>query len=199
MKTQTQVLIKKAVHIPECRDGLENLNATIDRATHLIDQLLSLARIQNENILLDTMNLSDCLRDVLDECLPLAVAKSQTIHINVTDNILVNGCTDSLSILIRNLVDNAIKYTPDHGSITISLSEDGRLSISDSGPGLSDADKIRVFGRFMRADKSGQTGSGLGLSITQSIAEQHHLLIHLADNKPQGLSVQISFNVNTPQ
>ena len=193
MKTQTQVLMKKALQMPECRDGLDNLHATIARATHLVEQLLLLARVQNENLALEAMDLSESLRDVIDYSSRLAQSKNQTIRTDIVDNIVIKGNPDSLQILIRNILDNALKYTPDSGTIDIVLSENAILSIKDTGPGLLDADKARVFDRFVRADKTGQTGSGLGLSIAQSIAQAHGISIQLSDNLPQGLIVEMKF------
>lgn len=197
MKTQTQVLMKKASQMPECREGLNNLHDTIDRAAHLVEQLLLLARVQNENRNLEVMDISECLRDVIDYSSRLAQSQNKTIMMNIPDNIRIKGNPDSLSILIRNILDNALKYTPYGGSIDITLSPDAVLTIKDTGPGLSDEDKTRVFGRFVRADKTGQTGSGLGLSIAQSIADAHGAIIQMSDNQPQGLVVTMAFEKNS--
>ncbi|MGZ9109235.1 MAG: ATP-binding protein [Micavibrio sp.] len=193
MKTQTQVLMKKAAQMPECRDGLDNLHATIDRATHLVEQLLLLARVQNENLELEAMDLSESLRDVIDYSSRLAQSKNQMIKTDIAENVVIKGNPDSLPILIRNILDNALKYTPEAGVINIDLSRDAVLSIKDTGPGLSDEDKGRVFDRFIRADKTGQTGSGLGLSIAQSIAQAHGVSIQLSDNHPRGLIACMKF------
>lgn len=193
MKTQTQVLMKKAGQMPECREGLDNLHATIDRATHLIEQLLLLARVQNENLTLETMSLSEYLREVAGDSSCFARSGNKTVRTDIQDDVFIMGNNDSLPILIRNILDNALKYTPGGGTIDVALSPDAVLTIKDSGPGLSDQDKARVFERFVRADKTGQTGSGLGLSIAQSIAQAHGVSIHLSDNQPHGLAVEIKF------
>ncbi len=97
--------------------------------------------------------------------------------------------------MLGNLLDNAIKYTPEGGAVSISFSQGGELEIADTGPGLSDDDKVRVFERFVRADKSGQSGSGLGLSIAQWIASAHNITISLLDNEPKGLRVHMEWKV----
>lgn len=193
MKTQTQVLLKKAHQMPECQEGLNNLHATIDRATYLIEQLLLLSRVQNESSIMEAIDIAECVRDVIDNSSRLAKARNQTITANIPDKLPINGNQDTLAILIRNIVDNALKYTPDGGSIDITLTPDAILTIKDTGPGLSDKDKTRVFGRFVRADRTGQIGSGLGLSIAQSIADTHGAGIQISDNKPHGLIVTVTF------
>jgi signal transduction histidine kinase len=193
MKTQTQVLMKKAVAVPGCQDGLDNLNSTIDRTTHLLEQLLSLARLQNEKFPLSRINLSECVEEAVSAIQDKIKEKAQSLSISLAPNILITGHADSLYILIRNLLDNAVKYTPAEGSIMVQLGSDAVLTISDTGPGISDEDKKRVFNRFVRVDKSGQTGSGLGLSIVQWIAEAQDIILSLKDNTPRGLSVELKF------
>jgi len=193
MKTQTQVLMRKTGAVPECRDGLENLNATIDRSTHLLEQLLSLARLQNENLPLSEINLSECVEDAAVETAERAKQKEQSWNISIAENVRIKGHMDSLYILIRNILDNAVKYTPQGGTVTIALSKEGTLQVADSGPGIADDDKERVFNRFVRVDKSGQTGSGLGLSIAHWIADAHGAKILLKDNQPHGLIVEMDF------
>lgn len=194
MKTQTQVLMKKAGIIPECRDGLDNLNSTIDRSTHLLEQLLSLARIQNEKFPLSGINLSECIEEAVAGIRDKAKEKSQSLNISIAEDVIVTGHSDSLYILLRNILDNSIKYTPPHGEVSITLDTEGNLKISDTGPGICDTDKARVFNRFVRVDKSGQTGSGLGLSIVRWIAEAHNVPLYLSDNTPHGLIIEMKFS-----
>ncbi len=193
MKTQTQVLIKKASSMPDCQEGLENLNATIDRSAHLIEQLLSLARLQNESLQMEPVDLSECILDALGEITRAANLKNQTLHVDISRNVIISGQKNSLFMMIRNLLDNAVKYTPENGKIDISLNKEGLFTIADNGPGISDNDKKRVFNRFVRSDKTGQNGSGLGLSIVQWVADTHRANITLSDNAPQGLIVTVSF------
>ncbi len=193
MKTQTQVLVKKAREIPEFSEGLENLQSSIDRATHLVEQLLALARLQHEALPQEKLDLADILQSRLPEAAQRAKSKHITFKAVIAENCIINGHADSLHILLGNLIDNALKYTPDNGTVSILLTSDGMLEIADTGPGLSDEDKLRVFERFVRADKSGQSGSGLGLSIAQWIAKAHKVGIRLLDNRPQGLKVQIKW------
>ncbi len=195
MKTQTQVLLKKADNMPECAEGLENLQSSIDRATGLVDQLLSLARLQNEEFPKAKFNLSECLYDGITEVKSQAEGKNITLHTEISDDVFINGHENSVAILFRNLLDNAVKYTRGGGEIWAHLSKDALIEISDNGPGINDKDKKTVFQRFARADKSGQIGSGLGLSIADWIASAHDVEIYLEDNKPQGLKVTMQWKV----
>ena len=95
-------------------------------------------------------------------------------------------------MLVRNLLDNAVKYTGIGGGVSITLLQK-RLIISDTGPGIANEEKSRVFNRFVRIDKTGQTGSGLGLSIARWIADAHGISISLNDNTPHGLVVELDF------
>ncbi len=193
MKTQTQVLLKKVSGMPDCKDGLDNLNATIDRTTHLVEQLLSFARLQNDTPPMETINLSDLLEEAVAQIKNLAEHKQQAVSANIAPNVEIEGHSDSIYMLFHNLLDNAVKYTPDSGKITVTLNSDKTVVISDTGVGISEADKKRVFNRFVRVDKTGQTGSGIGLSIAQWVVDTHNAKLSLSDNVPNGLSVKISF------
>lgn len=192
MKTQTQVLMKKAAALPECRDGLDNLHATIIRSTHLIEQLLSMARLQNESLPLAATDMAECIREAADSINAAAQEKSTIITLSLPETMPMQGHPDSLVMMVRNILDNAVKYTEPGGTIAVTLTPD-TLTISDNGPGLSDTDKARVFERFVRVDKSGQTGSGLGLSIAKWVADMHKARITLSDTVPHGLTVTVEW------
>lgn len=195
MKTQTQVLLKKSAHVPECRDGLENLESSINRATHLVNQLLALARLQHEKFPMMKADLSVYILNKIKEIEPLAAAKTLRLTTDIASSCIIKCHEGSLPILLGDLLDNAIKYTPVGGAIHISLSADGLFTITDTGPGLNDEDKERVFERFVRADTSGQSGSGLGLPIARWIADAHGVSIKMADNQPHGLIVSLQWEV----
>lgn len=109
----------------------------------------------------------------------------------------VRGHRDDLVLLVRNLLDNAIKYSPPGSRIDLGLTTpDGRasLTVDDQGPGIAPAERARVFDRFYRAEGNSQHGSGLGLAIARSIAEGHHASIVLEDTPGgQGLRARVDF------
>jgi len=194
MKTQTQVLLRKCKNDPAYVEDLMNLHQSVDRATHLVDQLLALARLQSEDYPKEQVDLSHCLSGVIQDLAIRYQEKGIKLNIQLVNHFSVFANSTTLDIMVRNLLDNAFKYTPAGGEISIELSDDGILEISDSGPGLADDQKQTVFDRFYRADKSGQTGSGLGLSIVNWIVKANGISLVLLDSPSGGLKVKVSFS-----
>ncbi|MCZ8407305.1 ATP-binding protein [Achromobacter dolens] len=164
----------------------QRLAAGIERATRLVEQLLSMARHENhaEQPPAETVDLADVVRLALSETLPAANAKDIGIELHGAPQAMVRGRRDDLVLLARNLLDNAIKYTPAGGHIAIRLdtpADGARLLIDDNGPGIPPAERARVFDRFYRLDGNTQPGSGLGLAIARAIAERHDAIITLED------------------
>ncbi len=196
MKTQAQVLQMKLESSPEYSDGLKNLLLSIDRATHMVEQLLAFARLQKQDSPIEEVDLSQLVQEVIRDMAPAATKKNHQLVLDCTDNIAINGNREALAIVIRNLVDNAIKYTPHNGEIRVCLNESGRsvvLTVSDNGPGVPDAVKQRVFERFFRGDNGQIVGSGLGLSIVKWVADQYAASLELSNAQPSGLRCTLRF------
>lgn len=143
------------------------------------------------------MDLAQLLHDVVELYEPLASEKSVALNFHSTP-LQVTGDKDLLFQAFANLIDNAIKYTPSQGTIDIDVvaQENGkaRVVIRDSGQGVSDEHKERVFRRFYRVEHSRRApGSGLGLSLVAAIIKLHHGSIQLHDNQPSGLAVTVIF------
>jgi two-component system OmpR family sensor kinase len=177
----------------------QRLAAGIERATRLVEQLLSMARHENnaEQPPAETVDLADVVRLALSETLPAANAKDIGIELRGAPQAMVRGHRDDLVLLARNLLDNAIKYTSAGGHIAIRLDtppEGARLLIDDNGPGIPPAERARVFDRFYRLDGNTQPGSGLGLAIARAIAQRHNAAITLEDVPDgPGLRAQVAF------
>lgn len=197
MRTQTQVLMMKAHRVPELAGGFENLNASVLRATHLVEQLLSLARLQHETPELRDVDIAAVTRAAIEALGVAAGRKNLKLAARIPDQVGITGHADTLGIMIRNLLDNAIKYSPAGATITVTL-EPGRLVIADNGPGLAAEERTRVFERFVRADRTGEPGSGLGLSIVRRIADIHDAQVSLGQNSPQGLTATVTWPVAVP-
>ncbi len=196
MKTQTQVLAKKTGDIPDCKEGLENLQDSINRASQLVEQLLSFARLQNQSALPEEVHLSFLAEEVLREIHLYADQRGQSLEAEIEQGVYLQGHADALGVLLRNLVDNAIKYTPEGGTITVSLARAAEgivLTVTDSGSGIAAENKNKVFERFFRVNKNAGVGSGLGLSIVRWVADMHHATVTLEDAAPHGLVVRVVF------
>jgi two-component system sensor histidine kinase QseC len=156
------------------------LQATLagcDRATRLVEQLLTLARLEaappppgSEALSVDV---SQVARRVAAELAPAALARHQTLVLEAADPCPVKGNDALLGVLVRNLLDNALRYSPDGAEIEVQIAHQANkttLTVEDAGPGMSKADSARLGERFFRVLGHGQTGSGLGWSIVKRIA-----------------------------
>ncbi|MFC3175499.1 ATP-binding protein [Novosphingobium bradum] len=180
---------------PAAQRSLAELDAAVDRTTGVIEQLLLLSRIDSQADgaaarRFAPVDLSRLAADVAREIAPAALAKGLDLAAEITPGLVLDGNADSLAILIRNLLDNAVRYTPPGGQVTIALdpgaSGGAELRVADTGPGMS-ADQIaRAFERFTRFDPD-QPGSGLGLSIAKQVVAQHGGTIALTSPDEGGL------------
>lgn len=181
--------------------AIGRLTAGIERATRLVEQLLVLARQEANNaeaVKLEPLSLSDLAKRTLGDMVGTAMARQIDLGLHQADEASVRGQPDALVILLRNLVDNAIKYTPAGGTVDLSVlrQPDGRavLVVEDSGPGISPEERELVFSRFYRVPGSEAGGSGLGLAIVKSIAERHGAKLALdSSERLGGLQVRIEF------
>ena len=202
LKLQVQGL-KRADDAPTRALAVTRLNAGIDRATRLVDQLLVLAR-QQASATAGTppapVALAALAGQAVADAAALARDRGIDLGLGQADHTPVPGHAQALEIALRNLVDNALKYTPPGGTATVAVHRDGPvlwLSVDDSGPGIAEDQRDRVLDRFSRvagADDgaAGPTGSGLGLAIVKAIAELHHARLAL-DRSPAlgGLRVRL--------
>jgi two-component system sensor histidine kinase QseC len=180
---------------------LEQIVVGVDRATHLLEQLLTLARAdaqQSETILQRQADLHGVARNLLAAIGEQALAKEINLSMEgETQPTFVRGDGDALAILLRNLVDNAIRYTPAGGEVTVRILKDAdgvSLEVVDSGPGIPQAQRDTLFRRFQRGEGVEVNGSGLGLSIVKQIAHLHQAEVSLSEGADgKGLVVRISF------
>lgn len=192
-------LAEQATSDEEKQAAFAQLRGGIDRAARLVEQMLNLARHESAPTVTESVALDALARDVVADLAPLADARSQDFGIEDSAPAAVRGDPHALRMLLRNLADNAIRYTPAGGRIDVST---GRslgipfLRVTDSGPGIPAEDRERVFARFFRRAGSGASGTGLGLSIVQTIVKNHNGIIDLEDNPTgQGLRVTVRFPV----
>lgn len=178
-------------------DAMEKIQASCSRATHLVEQLLTLARLEPENAQApQAVSLDALARDVVIDQSALAEAKQIDLGIARTDPESCLGHADDLRILLNNLVGNAIHYTPSGGQIDVSVLASGNgaeLRVEDTGPGIPIGQQERVFDRFHRLASADQPGNGLGLAIVKRIADRHGAQILLANRETGGLQVRVVF------
>lgn len=166
-------------------EAVETLERGVSRSIHLVQQLLELARQEPEYGTDKTapVNLSSLIRDIAEEQKLLAHDKAIKIELE-TKGVTVSGDASALSVMIGNLVNNAIAYTEQGGFIKLYTTiDDGRpiLEIRDSGIGIGQQDRSRIFDRFYRVAGTGASGSGLGLSIVKTIADKHGIEIIISE------------------
>lgn len=187
------------------RERLKVLRQGIERGRSLLDQLLTLAKAQSAiDVPKSPVSVQGVYRRVLEDLMPLAEAKHIDIGVKGTHDAEVWASELDIIAVVKNLVDNAIRYTPKGGRVDLSVGvSEGKaeLSIQDNGPGVPLAERDRVFDPFYRTLGSEQIGSGLGLSIVHTIANRIGAEIRLdfSDQEKQtGLHVTVLFPATTP-
>lgn len=197
------------------QQAVTRLLGGVDRATRLVEQLLVLARqdpaVPNAS---ERVTLAACVLQATADVGPLANARKVCLEYPEDNDIEVLGDPDSLRIMVRNLLDNAVRYTPAGGRVKVEIGSgngsgiaaggdgdgDGNgdpqrvhLCVHDSGPGIAAADRARIFDRFYRVPGTREAGSGLGLAIVKAIAERHEAAITLGLSPLGGLAATVSF------
>jgi two-component system OmpR family sensor kinase len=189
--------LSRAANEAERNDAMERLSAGMQRAIRLVEQMLSLAR-QEPRIepTRAPVPLADIARDVVAELVPLADAKQIDLGISNSQPAVVMGDPDALRTLTRNLVDNAVRYTPVGGRVDVSVENGGEsgealLKVVDNGPGIPAEERSRVLDRFYRRAGTSPPGSGLGMAIVKAIADTHGATLEL-DSGPDGTGLAVS-------
>jgi two-component system sensor histidine kinase TctE len=184
---------------PQVREEIDRLHGATVRASRLASQLLALARAETGPVKDRPLELLD-LRVVAGEAArdwaPRAMALDRDLGFQL-DSTVILGDRTLLPEIFNNLIDNALRYTPAGGSVTVRtgyVGESGYLAVEDTGPGIPAAERQNVMERFYRASGSPGDGSGLGLSIVQEAAERHgaHVEIHDRARGP-GIQVRVVF------
>jgi len=191
-------MLARASDEAERAAAMSTLSAGVQRAIRLVEQLLALARQEpRADAARVAVPLAELARSCVAELVPLADARRIDLGIATAAEVSVRGDPEGLRTLLRNLVDNAVRYTPPGGRVDVSVEAadaGARLSVSDDGPGIAPADRERVFDRFYRPAGNATSGSGLGLAIVRTIAEAHGASVALAPGADgQGLTVTVSF------
>ena len=179
-------------------EALKEVVDSINRATHMVEQLLTLSRLDPEGSLCcgENANLCHIAEEQLSEIGVTALAKDIDLSLEAPHDCLVQGESGMIGILIRNLVENAIRYTPAGGTVTVSITEEDKhqhIIVEDSGPGIPVEEYEKVFKRFYRVSEGNQEGTGLGLAMVQRIIEIHRASIQFGKSRYGGLKVDVCF------
>jgi two-component system OmpR family sensor kinase len=159
----------------EGQSRMQTLRQGLVRMSSLLDQLLSLARLQGTAPLMrQHLGLHELARTAIEESLPMAQAKGIDLGCVVIEPTTIVGDALHAYALVRNVVENAVRYTPNGGVVDVSVSRDGDMAclvVEDTGPGISADDAERIFQPFVRVLGSNESGSGLGLAIVRTAAD----------------------------
>jgi two-component system sensor histidine kinase QseC len=197
LRAQAQVA-RSATDGVERAHALDQVIEGCDRAAHLVDQLLTLARLEPETFRAERArcNLREITRMAVGEAVPAALARTIDIEYDGDSPVEVPGDARLLRILLRNLLDNAVRYSPPRTTIKVSVGErDGGafVSVADQGPGVAREERQRLGERFHRLAGTEAAGTGLGLSIVKRIAEIHEATVAFDETVPgRGLTVTVS-------
>ncbi|GAB4480758.1 MAG: two-component system sensor histidine kinase PmrB [Burkholderiaceae bacterium] len=197
VKVQAQVAAR-ARNREEAARALGNLATCVDRASRMVDQLLTLARLDSLSAAPaqhTTLRLDEIVALVIDELAPLI----EQHRLQITRSLApatIEGMEFGVAVLIRNLIDNAARYTPPGGTLRVTTGRRGDhayAEVEDSGPGIPPQERARVFDRFYRLPSNNVDGCGIGLSIVRTVAHVHRAQVSLDESSLGGLRAVVTF------
>ena len=191
-------MLARASSEAERAAAMSTLAAGVQRAIRLVEQMLALARQEpRADSQPVPVRLDELAREIVAELVPLADAGHIDLGVASAQPATVAADPDALRTLLRNLIDNAVRYTPAGGrvDVTVESSTTGaRVTVTDDGPGIPAEERARVLDRFYRRAGTTATGSGLGLAIVKTIADAHGATVSLTDGPAgKGLAVTVAF------
>jgi two-component system, OmpR family, sensor histidine kinase TctE len=174
---------------------LAKIKNDVERMNRLVQQLLRVARL--DAIALDisaSVDLTQVATDLVSTMAPWAIAQQRSIAlVDIGSPVFVKGNAYAIEDAIRNLLENAIVHSPPRAEVTVCVQTDGRVSVSDRGPGIPVSDREHIFQRFWRGKNSGQQGAGLGLAIVAEIVKMHGGTVAITDNSGGGATFTLAF------
>lgn len=199
LKGRIGVTLSRPRPVGDYTDTLHEMEGQVDRLIHLSNDLLFMARLDQKQrpLQFELIELQDFLSAIVDQVSPLAEVKQIELHKNIPDNLAIKGDIDLLIRLFLNLLDNAIKYTPEGGMVSIAVERKNKqvqITISDTGPGIPKEHLPHLFERFYRAEEdrarnslgNRQSGAGLGLAIAYEIVRAHKGYLGVESQPEQG-------------
>ena len=184
-------------------ERIAELKSGIQRASHLVGQLLKMARYETEKVTVRVrVDLGEIVKSCIADFIPIAEKRGIDLGMIHHESAYIWANSDDLRTLFNNLLDNAIRYTPERGQIDVSVDvsmQKAIVKIVDNGPGIPEFLLPRVFDRFFRAGNHETEGSGIGLAIANTIANRESAKVTLANRQGRnGLIAAVSFNIFVP-
>jgi two-component system sensor histidine kinase QseC len=191
IRAQAQVALSSTTDDQVRKQALQDTLLGCDRASRVVEQLLTLARVEGpQDMVSEPFRLDQLAQQVMADLTPDALRRGQTLELLAPEPLQVNGQSTLWQILLRNLIDNALRYSPDGAVVRIDAQRlDPRhvqVTVQDSGPGLASADMARLGERFFRVLGNSSTGSGLGWSIVRHIASLQHVDVQVGKSADLG-------------
>jgi two-component system, OmpR family, sensor histidine kinase QseC len=205
IRAQAQVALSSGTNDEVRQLALQDTLLGCDRASRVVEQLLTLARVESpQDVVSEPFRLDQLIQQVLADFTPEALRRDQTLELLAPESLQVNGQSTLWHILLRNLIDNALRYSPNGATVRIQAQrlEGGQMEVTvqDSGPGLSPDDLVRLGERFFRVLGTSATGSGLGWSIVRHIAALQQIDVQVGKSADLGgLQVTLRYLQNVPQ
>ncbi len=204
LKIQAQVA-KAAKSNAEKTSAIDNIITGVDRATHLVQQMLVLARLGSEDNTsqnIKSINIRKTSEELIAQLALRAIEKNINLSFQCDDDYIIYGEKTNFEILLANILDNAINYTPTNGNVIIKITGSNNninLTVTDNGIGIAEKDLERVFERYYRTRDSTADGCGLGLTISRQCAEQLNAIIKFSQPDAKvGLTVNVTFPKKPP-
>lgn len=197
LKLQLEVL-RRSASAEERESAGRSLGAGIDRAARLVEQLLVLARTEPgaKAVPFTPVDLNEITRQAIAETVSFARTRNTELELDADAPATIDGDAAALGAMVRNLVDNAVRYSPRGARVHVRVGDERgapTLEVNDAGPGIASADRERVFDRFYRR-ATDEPGSGLGLAIVRGVATSHGAEVTLGESPLGGLRVSVRFD-----
>ncbi len=187
-------IITAALEGTEADRELDKLRLDVARMSRLVEQLLRVARL--DAVALDVserVDLAEVAASLVSAMAPWAVAQGRSIGLAATTAVHVRGNTHAIADAVRNLIENAVVHSPRGAEVTVSVEQDGSVSVADCGPGIEVNDRDNIYERFWRGKRAPSQGAGLGLAIVLEIVKAHRGTISVRDNHGGGAVFTLGF------
>ena len=197
LRTPLAVMRSNLDSLAERSEVTGSLRDDVDAMSRMVEQLLAAARLESLAIAqTDEADLRQVCTNVVSHIAPIAIKRNRKIEVTGCRHpMLIRGNPDALEQAVRNLVENALRYSPTRSTVTVKVGDDASVSVIDKGPGVPPTERDQIFQRFVRSDQS-VDGAGLGLSIVRRTVEAHGGRVEIDDTPGGGATFTMRFPAN---